>query len=226
MGEKGVQIVSALGMVLDVWGASSESGTNVDAYKCNGTAARVWRFVAAATPSRIGYQNDSRFFQVSSWNVWVPGSGTFGYATPSRIAIEATREDCIEAMIQRAMEYLGTPYRWDYSCAPGVGVDCAGLVMQALYATEMDLGFHPLRPLLRPWSRPLCERHVVHGQVHARGLGRSSARRPHLLARTHRDLSGQRSDHRGCALCRGVRIASVYAWSDQKGIRGVLSSFN
>lgn len=122
-------------------GASSESGTNVDAYKCNGTAARVWRFVAAATPSRIGYQNDSRFFQVSSWNVWVPGSGTFGYATPSRIAIEATREDCIEAMIQRAMEYLGTPYRWDYSCAPGVGVDCAGLVMQALYATEMDLGY-------------------------------------------------------------------------------------
>ena len=32
-------------------------------------------------------------------------------------------------MIQRAMEYLGTPYRWGYSCAPGVGVDCAGLVM-------------------------------------------------------------------------------------------------
>lgn len=106
MGEKGVQIVSALDMVLDVWGASSESGTNVDAYKCNGTAARVWRFVAAATPSRIGYQNDSRFFQVSSWNVWVPGSGTFGYATPSRIAIEATREDCIEAMIREPWNTL------------------------------------------------------------------------------------------------------------------------
>ena len=73
MGEKGMQIVSALGTVLDVWGAGSESGTNVDAYKYNGTAAQAWRFVAAATPSKIRYQNDSRFFQVSSWNVWVPG---------------------------------------------------------------------------------------------------------------------------------------------------------
>lgn len=67
MGEKGVQIVSALGTVPDAWGASSESGTNVVAYKYNGTAVQAWRFVAAATPSMIGYQNDSRFFQVSSW---------------------------------------------------------------------------------------------------------------------------------------------------------------
>ena len=114
-------------------GASSESGTNVVAYKYNVTAAQAWRFVAVATPSKIGYQNDSRFFQVSSWNVWVPGSGTFGYATPSRIAI-----------VQRAMECLGTPYRWDYSCAPGVGIDCAGLVMQALYAAGMNLGYFTL----------------------------------------------------------------------------------
>ena len=47
-------------------------------------------------------------------------------------------------MIEVAYEYLdaNTPYIWDYACAPGVGVDCAGLVLQCLYATGMDLTTH------------------------------------------------------------------------------------
>ena len=44
-------------------------------------------------------------------------------------------------MITRVYDYVGTtPYIWHYSCAPGVGIDCAGLVMQCFYATGMDLG--------------------------------------------------------------------------------------
>ena len=95
-----------------------------------------------------GFQNPYPFYQVSNQSVSIPhqGQGIFGYRTPSRIGLYATRNDCIEAAISRAYDYLGTPYRWDYSCAPGVGIDCAGLVMQSLYATGMDLGRY------NPWD--------------------------------------------------------------------------
>ena len=89
---------------------------------------------------KIGWQNPSQYPQVSSWTVKLPSycTGRFGYVTPSRIGVNATREDCINAFVGRAYEYFGTPYIWDYACASGVGVDCAGLVMQCLYATGMD----------------------------------------------------------------------------------------
>ena len=95
-----------------------------------------------------GFQNPSPFYQVSNRSVSIPhqGQGIFGYRTPSRISLYATRNECIEAAISRAYDYLETPYRWDYSCAPGVGIDCAGLVMQSLYATGMDLGRY------NPWD--------------------------------------------------------------------------
>ena len=95
-----------------------------------------------------GFQNPSPFYQVSNRSVSIPhqGQGIFGYRTPSRIGLYATRNECIEAAISRAYDYLETPYRWDYSCAPGVGIDCAGLVMQSLYATGMDLGRY------NPWD--------------------------------------------------------------------------
>ena len=94
----------------------------------------------------IGYQNPLQYYQVSNKSVTVPhlGEGTFGYRTESRIPYNATREDCVNAMIQRAYDYMGTQYVWDYACAPGVGVDCAGLVLQCLYATGMDLS--PMNP--------------------------------------------------------------------------------
>ena len=94
----------------------------------------------------IGYQTPGSYYKVSNKSVSIKNLGVnqFGYRTESRIPYNATREQCINAMITRAIEYTGTPYRWDYSCAPGVGVDCAGLVMQALYATGMDLT--PMNP--------------------------------------------------------------------------------
>ena len=94
----------------------------------------------------VGYQTPGNLYKVSHRSVSIKnqGSGTFGYRTESRIPFNATRDQCVNAMIGRAMEYLGTRYVWDYSCAPGVGVDCAGFVMQALYATGMDLW--PMNP--------------------------------------------------------------------------------
>lgn len=62
--------------------------------------------------------------------------------TPSRISVEATREDCVNAFIQRAYEYIGTQYIEPWSTAPGGAVDCSGFVLQCLYATGMDMGVY------------------------------------------------------------------------------------
>lgn len=144
MGEKGLRIESALGTVLDVAGGSSSRGANVDAYASNGTVAQQWRLTTAERLSKIGWQNPSGYPQVSSNSVVLPGycSGYFTYVTPSRIAIDATREDCVNAFIQRAYEYMGTRYIEPWSSWPGDAVDCSGFVLQCLYATGMDMGIY------------------------------------------------------------------------------------
>lgn len=123
-------------------------------------------------------------------------------------------------MITRAYDYLGTtPYIWDYSCAPGVGVDCAGLVMQALYATGMDL-----MPF-NPWDHYYTPGH----DQYANGMWDS----PRFM---HLDFSQRQ---RGDLVCypghiaiylgndtileaytpaTGVRISSVYSSPDIKGV--------
>ncbi|KAA8818946.1 hypothetical protein CSQ85_06935 [Bifidobacterium rousetti] len=100
-----------------------------------------------------GWQNPAGLFQVSSCNVWVPGSGRFAFATPTRIGMSATRQQSIDAMINRAYEYLGTRYVWDYALRPGEGVDCAGLVMQALYAGGLQISgdYNPSNHWYDPW---------------------------------------------------------------------------
>ena len=58
---------------------------------------------------------------------------------------ESTRSDHIEAMIDTAYSYLGTPYVIGASGPVGTGVDCSGLVMQGLYAAGMDIS--PINPV-------------------------------------------------------------------------------
>lgn len=67
------------------------------------------------------------------------------YASPLAIDIYSTRSDCIEAMINRAYDYLGDDYVIGASSAPGYGVDCSGLVMQALFAAGIDMT--PINPV-------------------------------------------------------------------------------
>ena len=92
----------------------------------------------------IGYQTPGNYPKVSCFSVKLPGycNGYFTYVTPSRIPYNATREDCINAFIQRAREYIGTRYIEPYSSWPGDAVDCSGLVLQCLYATGMDMGWY------------------------------------------------------------------------------------
>ncbi|MDY4041948.1 MAG: NlpC/P60 family protein, partial [Collinsella sp.] len=126
-------------------------------------------------PPYVGYQNPSWMYQVSNQSARIKNQGLnqFGYASPSRIPYNATRNDLVNAVITRAMDYMGTPYRWDYSTAPGGGVDCSGLVMQALYAVGMDLTpYNPWDHYYTPghdqyanhmWSNPRFK-HVSFGE--------------------------------------------------------------
>lgn len=145
-------------------GAYLDNGPKMVYYGADGkmlhgthTVDGVQRFFDFGTGAvnKLGWQNPAGLFQVSIHTIVLPsqayGTG-FDYVTPSRITLESTRDECIEVFIGRAYEYLGTPYVWDYALAPGVGVDCAGLVMQCLYATGMDLGdYNPYAHITDPW---------------------------------------------------------------------------
>ena len=145
MGERGIKIVSACGnKVLEVSDGATVNGANVQLWSYAGSAAQSWRALSAERPAKIGYQNPANYPQVSSLTVRLPSycTGEFTYVTPSRIAIDATRDDCVNAFIQRAYEYVGTRYIEPYSTAPGGAVDCSGFVLQCLYATGMDMGIY------------------------------------------------------------------------------------
>jgi len=102
---------------------------------------KVYLFASSGEMVKSGWQNPEGYPQVSSKTVVLPSyaTGYHTYVTPSRISVDATRDQCIEAFIGRAYDYLGTPFKEPWSQAPGVGIDCSGLVLQCLYATGMDL---------------------------------------------------------------------------------------
>ena len=169
-----------------------------------------------------GYQNPAGYYQVSCCSVNIPhlNSGIFGYRTPSRIGTYATRDDCINAMITRAFDYVGTtPYIWDYSCAPGVGVDCAGLVMQCLYATGMNLGrYTPWDHYYTPghdhyandmWNDPKFK-HLSFSQ---RQRGDLICYKGHIAIYIGNDQIIEASSPRN-----GVRVHSVYVGYEIKGV--------
>lgn len=112
------------------------------------------RFIDGKKVSKLGYQNPAGYYQVSTRNVSITKAARapWNYVTPSRIGLWATRKDCVRAFVQRAREYVGTPYVWNYSCAPGVGVDCIGLVYQCAYACGMDLGGGTGYDDFNPWA--------------------------------------------------------------------------
>lgn len=109
-------------------------------------------FDANGHVNKYGWQNPSQYFQASNWPVKFKKPSPWNYATPSRLQTGASRKAAIDQMIRRAMEYRGSRYVWDYALAPHQGVDCAGLVMQSLYATGMNLdGYNPYNHWYDPW---------------------------------------------------------------------------
>ncbi len=72
------------------------------------------------------------------------------YVSPMQIDYTSTKKECIEAMIDRAYDYLGTEYIVGASGKPGQGADCSGLVTQAMYAA----GINPLPVSVIRHSQP------------------------------------------------------------------------
>ena len=67
------------------------------------------------------------------------------YVSPVKVNKNSTRSEHIEAMISTAYSYMGTAYVIGASGPPGTGVDCSGLVMQALYGAGLELpGINPV----------------------------------------------------------------------------------
>lgn len=124
--------IQAIQVVVRAKGSSAPGSTSVSSYTNK-----------SALPY-VGFQNPAGYPQVSNKTVKLPSycHGDFTYVSPSRIPYNATRQQCVEAFIGRAVEYLGTRYIEPYSTAPGGAVDCSGLVLQCLYATGMDMGWY------------------------------------------------------------------------------------
>ncbi|PMD68139.1 NlpC/P60 family protein [Companilactobacillus nuruki] len=60
------------------------------------------------------------------------------YVAPLKTNEFSTRNNHIEAMISEAYRYLGQPWISGAASSPSYGVDCSGLVTQALYASGID----------------------------------------------------------------------------------------
>ena len=78
-------------------------------------------------------------FNDLEWESWG------AYVSSIRVNEKSTRNQHIEAMINRAYDYLGDDYVIGASGAPRLGIDCSGLVMQALYAAGIDTS--PINPV-------------------------------------------------------------------------------
>ncbi|MGI4894641.1 MAG: NlpC/P60 family protein [Janthinobacterium lividum] len=72
-----------------------------------------------------------------------------GYQQPLQVAPNATAAQRIDTMIAVAQRYLGTEYVWGGTGPVGYGVDCSGLVLQAMLAAGLSpqpvsVALHPL----------------------------------------------------------------------------------
>lgn len=86
-------------------------------------------------PSRV-YQNPSKYVQITDK---IDKHGLGYYTAPVLVNSRSTKQDHIDALIKTAYKYLGDRYVVCRSGAPGDGLDCSGLVMQACYGAGVDL---------------------------------------------------------------------------------------
>lgn len=81
--------------------------------------------VDLATWKAMGY-SESDWYDIDS------------YVAPLQTNMTSSRSDHIEAMINQAYKYIGQPWISGAASMPAYGVDCSGLVTQALYASGID----------------------------------------------------------------------------------------
>ncbi|MFD1417410.1 peptidoglycan-binding protein [Companilactobacillus keshanensis] len=85
----------------------------------------VTGIVNLATWTTMGFSEDSWY-------------GIDSYVAPLQTNTLSARSDHIEAMINQAYKYVGQPWISGAASSPEYGVDCSGLVVQALYASGVN----------------------------------------------------------------------------------------
>lgn len=117
------------GSYADYWFAPftlNRHAFSLDSVKMTDQGLRVTGWVDLPTWRALGYSDD----------LWY---GIDSYVQPLQVTNPgAGRQAHIEAMINAAYQYLGKPWWAGCSSAPAWGVDCSGLVMQALYAAGIN----------------------------------------------------------------------------------------
>jgi cell wall-associated NlpC family hydrolase len=98
------------------------------------TKSKVKAFQKKKGLKQTGYVDKTTWlkmgFSESSWYD--------AYISPIKVNPSSTKSQHIEAMIDRAYDYLGYSYVYGASGTPSQGIDCSGLVIQSLYAAGVD----------------------------------------------------------------------------------------
>jgi cell wall-associated NlpC family hydrolase len=104
------------------------------------------RLKVRAAQARLGLEVTGRVDRATWRALRVDGRWRMdGFNQPPRTTSTSTRAERIEVMVQTARWYLGSEYVWGGSGTPARGVDCSGLVLQAMYSA----GLHPTGVSLR-----------------------------------------------------------------------------
>lgn len=104
-------------------------------------AARVKSAQRAAGLRRTGRVNKATWQAIGVNGRWRMDA----FNQRPRTTPDSSRRDRINVMIETARSYLGSEYVWGGSGNPRRGVDCSGLVLQAMYSA----GLHPTGVSLR-----------------------------------------------------------------------------
>jgi cell wall-associated NlpC family hydrolase len=104
------------------------------------------RLKVRAAQARLGLEVTGRVDRATWRALRVDGRWRMdAFNQPPRTTSASTRAERIEVMVQTARWYLGSEYVWGGSGTPARGVDCSGLVLQAMYSA----GLHPTGVSLR-----------------------------------------------------------------------------
>ncbi|MBN9646298.1 SH3 domain-containing protein [Terrisporobacter glycolicus] len=109
---------------------------------------RVWEIVGPNTMSKVKAFQKKNGIQatgvvdLTTWKKMGFSESSWysldSYVTPVKTNSKPTRSDLVEQMISTAQSYLGTEYVVGAAGPPGSGIDCSGLVMQAMYSIGID----------------------------------------------------------------------------------------
>ena len=196
--------------------------------------ASEWRVTAAAAGNAPAYTSKTicvaadRFYQNPKGMVQLSNTiskhGLSYYTSPVQTNNASTRKDHVEAMIDRAYDYLGDPFVVCQSRQPGPGVDCSGIVMQSCYAAGVDLW--PSNPYRHRSPQYEYESRYIYKMNTLQKVAWANRQRGDLIFYSKNGtimhvaiyLGNNKVIH---SWPGGVRVSSVYGWGDIAGVRRV-----